>query len=345
MKSVVFTFFVSCLLLFGCTTSMKYPISDHYDGSHFTNPTQTEKNGFWKTLKLLVSVKFKDWPDWIENKPDSKVHIPLEEDQIAITFINHATVLIQAKGINILTDPVWSKRISPVNWAGPKRSRNPGLSLDELPWIDLVIVSHNHYDHMDMATLKQLNDRFSPVFLVPLGDKKLLLKEGMKHTTELDWWQSFLMKDNVNITFAPTQHQSGRGIFDWFESLWGSYMINIGSKRVYFGGDAAYSSHYLAIKERLGKPDISLLPIGAYEPRWFMKHVHMNPADAVQAHLDLESKHSIGIHFGTFQQVDEAVDDPVKALEMTKEELKLNPDSFIVLQEGVTTIYSIKDLY
>jgi L-ascorbate metabolism protein UlaG (beta-lactamase superfamily) len=314
--------------------------SDHYNGSTFFNPTQKEKNGFWRTMKLLVSVKFKDWPDWIKNEPDSKVHWPLEQDEIAITFINHATVLIQAKGINILTDPVWSKRVSPVSWAGPKRSRDPGLSLDQLPHIDLVIISHNHYDHMDLETLKKLNEKFSPVFLVPMGDKKLLISEGLKRTTELDWWQSFLMKDNVNVTFAPTQHQSGRGLLDWYEALWGSYMIKIGNKKIYFGGDAAYSTHYSLIKERLGSPDISLLPIGAYEPRWFMKHVHMNPADAVKAHIDLGSKKSVAIHYGTFQQVGEAVEDAVNALKVAKTEEKIDVDSFVALKEGVTRIYS-----
>jgi L-ascorbate metabolism protein UlaG (beta-lactamase superfamily) len=332
---------VICLLLFGCASSMNYPKSDHYDGDHFLNPTQSEKNGFWRTIKLLASVRFKDWPDWIQNETDSKVHQSLNEDEIAITFINHATVLIQAKGINILTDPVWSERVSPVSWAGPKRSRDPGLTLEELPRIDLVVVSHNHYDHMDLATLKKLNDKFAPVFLVPLGDKKFLQDEGLKQTSELDWWQSFLMKNDVTVTFAPAQHQSGRGLLDWYESLWGSFMIKIGNKRIYFGGDAAYSKHYTSIRERLGRPDISLLPIGAYEPRWFMKHVHMNPDDAVQAHIDLGSKISIPIHFGTFKQVNEAVDDPVHALESAKAKAKIPFDTFPVLKEGVTKIFKI----
>lgn len=330
---------VNCWSVSGCASSAKYPASDHYDGNRFFNPTQTEHNGFWRTLKLLVSVRFKDWPNWIENTPDSKVHEPIAGDEVSVTFINHATVLIQTKGLNILTDPVWCERVSPVSWAGPKRKRDPGISLEGLPKIDLVLVSHNHYDHLDLETLRKLQEKFAPQFLVPLGDKKLLAGEGIANVEEMDWWDKLEFKDQATITFAPTQHLSARGVLDWNKSLWGSFMIDTKAQKIYFGGDAGYSTHYKEIRRRLGEPDISFLPIGAYEPRWFMKPVHMNPADAVQAHLDLGSKHSIGIHFGTFQQVDEAFHDPAIALEAAKKEVNLLENSFVVLKEGVTKFY------
>ncbi|TGL60474.1 MBL fold metallo-hydrolase [Leptospira sarikeiensis] len=326
-------------LLFGCCASTKYPNSDHFDGRRFYNPTQVEENGILRILKLLVTINFEEWPEKVQNEKTNLIKTPLNKDQIAITFINHATVLIQSREINILTDPVWSERISPVSWAGTKRVREPGIRIEDLPPIDLVVISHNHYDHLDLETLKTLNRKFSPKFLVPLGDKELLQSEGISDTEEMDWWQTIKIKKKANVTFTPTQHLSARGIFDWNRSLWGSYMIKIESRKVYFGGDAAYSSHYKEIKKRLGSPDISLLPIGAYEPRWFMRLVHMNPSDAIQAHKDLGSKLSIGIHFGTFQQTEEALNAPAEELQKELLEAGLNLSNFKILKEGIAQIY------
>ncbi|TGK35784.1 MBL fold metallo-hydrolase [Leptospira andrefontaineae] len=325
--------------LFTCCVSTKYPNSDHFDGKRFYNPTQVEENGIWRILKLLATIDLEEWPKKVQNEQTNPIKTPLYKDQIAITFINHATVLIQTREINILTDPVWSERISPVSWAGTKRVREPGIQMADLPRIDLVVISHNHYDHLDLETLKNLNRKFSPKFLVPLGDKGLLQSEGISNTEEMDWWETIKIEKKAEVTFAPTQHLSARGIFDWNRSLWGSYMIKIGNRRVYFGGDAAYSSHYKAIKRRLGEPDISLLPIGAYEPRWFMRLVHMNPSDAIQAHKDLSSKLSIGIHFGTFQQTEETINAPVEELKKELLNAGLNLSNFIIQKEGIGQIY------
>ncbi|TGK05716.1 MBL fold metallo-hydrolase [Leptospira selangorensis] len=333
-----FIFLISSLL-FGCCASTKYPDSDHFDGKRFYNPTQIEENGIWRMIKLLATIHFEKWPENVQNEKKEHIKIPLYKNQIAITFINHATVLIQSHEMNILTDPVWSNRISPVSWIGTKRVREAGIQMDDLPPIDLIIISHNHYDHLDLETLKILNKKFSPKFLVPLGDKELLQSEGILNTEEMDWWQTIKIEKKAEVTFAPTQHLSARGIFDWNRSLWGSYMIKIGDKRVYFGGDAAYSSHYSEIKNRLGNPDISLLPIGAYEPRWFMRLVHMNPWDAIQAHKDLGSKLSIGIHFGTFQQTEESINAPAEELKNRLLQLRMNPNTFIIIKEGITQIF------
>jgi L-ascorbate metabolism protein UlaG (beta-lactamase superfamily) len=260
----------------------------------------------------------------------------LSENEVAVTFVNHATVLVQVQGTNILTDPVWSERVSPVSFAGPKRVRRPGIEISELPKIDFVIVSHDHYDHMDLPTLKALNQRFSPTFLVPLGDRETIENLGAKQVIELDWWQTLPASSDLEFVFTPTQHFSGRSPFAFRKSLWGSYVIKSNGHRIYFGGDGAYSTHYAEIAHRLGAMDLSFIPIGAYEPRWFMKSVHMNPAEAVQAHLDLKSKKSIGVHFGTFQLTEEKINQPVIDLEKAMKSRDLNGADFSTLKEGQT---------
>ena len=318
---------------------MKYPLSDHYNGRKFFNP-RSEEPGFWETVKMVASMRYKKWPDSVENKPAHNLNAPLNSDQVAMTFVNHATVLIQLPGFTILTDPVWSKRASPLSWIGPKRVREPGIEFASLPKIDLVIVSHNHYDHMDLATLKKLNQRFSPQIFVPLGDKTRLNSAGIKKVEEMDWWDTTSVSSETSITFTPTRHFSSRGPFDRNQALWGSYMIKFQERLIYFGGDAGYSTHFEEIRNRFGPTDLALLPIGAYEPRWFMKAIHMNPAEAVRAHQDLESRQSIGIHFGTFQLTEEEIDAPPRDLERALAQAGLDPKSFVNLPEGVTTIYS-----
>jgi L-ascorbate metabolism protein UlaG (beta-lactamase superfamily) len=320
---------------------MKYPISDHYKGKTFFNPTLEDDHGLWDTVKMGVSLRFKKWPHSVENRPALNLNCALTSDQAAITFVNHATVLIQLPGLNILTDPVWSERASPFQWAGPRRVRKPGIDFDALPRIDIVLLSHNHYDHMDLATLKKLEKRFSPRVFVPLGNKELLNSEGIGNVIEMDWWQTSAMDTNTKITFTPTQHFSSRGLLDRNATLWGSFMIESNGHRIYFGGDAAYSSHFKEINRRLGPPDIALIPIGAYEPRWFMKAFHMNPEEAVRAHIDLQSQQSVGIHFGTFQLTEEEIDAPVKDLSAAIASNKLDPKTFVTLGEGVTTIYDL----
>lgn len=324
----------------GQNLTMKYSLSDHYDGQKFFNPSQGEEPGFWKSVKMATSLRFKKWPDSVENKPVHNLKCSLGSDQVAITFVNHATVLIQLPGLNVLTDPVWSKRVSPLRWVGPKRVREPGIDFDSLPGIDLVIISHNHYDHMDLASLKKLNQRFSPRMLVPLGDKALLNSEGIEKVSEMDWWDAASANSETSITFTPIRHFSSRGLFDRNKTLWGSYMIASHGRLIFFGGDSGYSPHFKEIRDRFGPADIALLPIGAYEPRWFMKAFHMNPAEAVQAHADLESRQSIGIHFGTFQLTEEEIDAPVRELGTALVQANLDPKSFVTLPEGVTMIYS-----
>lgn len=329
------------VFLCGCTVPVKTSKSDHFDGKKFFNPGLSEDHGFWDVLKMLTTVKFEKWPEKVENNPDLRLQTVLGPGEVAITFVNHATVLLQLPGLTILTDPVWAQRASPLSWAGPKRVREPGIPFEQLPKIDVVLVSHNHYDHLDLATLKRLQDKFAPRFFVAMGDKALAESQGLSNVVEMDWWDSAVLDSGVKISFAPTQHFSARGPFDRNHSLWGSYVIESGGHRLYFGGDAGYSHHYKEIQRRFGPMDLSLLPIGAYEPRWFMKIVHMNPEEAVQAHVDLASRKSMGIHFGTFQLTEEKIDEPVRALAAELERRRIPADDFITLPEGVTTVFNL----
>jgi L-ascorbate metabolism protein UlaG (beta-lactamase superfamily) len=320
--------------------SMTYPISDHYDGRKFFNRNRNDDPGLWKTIKMLASLRYKKWPESVENNPLLNLNSSLTFDQVGITFVNHATLLIQLPGLNILTDPIFSERASPFSWIGPRRVRKPGIAFESLPKIDTVIISHNHYDHLDVATLKRLHETFSPQILIPLGNKAILNTEDIGKIEEMDWWDTGSLNSETSITFTPSQHFSSRGLFDRNKALWGSYMIQSSGHLIYFGGDCAYSMHFKEIRDRFGPTTIALLPIGAYEPRWFMKAFHMNPAEAVQAHLDLESRQSIGIHFGTFQLTEEEIDAPVRDLASALVESNLDPKSFVALPEGVTTIFN-----
>ena len=237
----------------------------------------------------------------------------LDSAAAVVTFIGHATFLIQTAAGNILTDPMYSERASPLTWAGPRRVRQPGVRFDDLPPISTVLLSHNHYDHCDLPTLRLLAKRFDPVVVTPLGNGRLVRSVGMRHVEELDWWQDATV-GVLPISLTPAQHFSARTPFDRNRALWGGFALNADHARIVFAGDTAYADFFAEIRRRLGPIDLALLPIGAYEPRWFMQAVHMNPAEAVQAHLDLEASQSIAMHFGTFQLTTEGIDDPPRAL-------------------------------
>jgi L-ascorbate metabolism protein UlaG (beta-lactamase superfamily) len=321
-------------------TARAWPISDHYDGKRFFNPTLP--TAFAPTLgsifKMLREPRSR-WPRSVENQGVPQLNATLARDDIAVTFVNHATFLIQIGDIAILTDPIWSERASLYRWAGPKRVRNPGVAFEDLPKIDLVLLSHNHYDHLDLATLRRLRQTFSPAIVVAAGDARLVGPLGFKDMRELDWWDDAPIGDAVKITFVPAQHSSARGLFDRHRSLWGGYMIESRGRRIYFSGDTGYSRHFADINSRLGAPDIAMLGIGAYEPRWFMEPIHMNPAEAVRAHGDLGAKYSIGMHFGTFQLTPEAIDQPQADLKAALADSGVSDREFVTLHEGETGIY------
>lgn len=346
--------FAALLSVAACASPPRYAISDHYDGERFYNETRLPDVSLWKLIKHVLTGRTTPWPDRVANEYAPRLDLlkrnatnahPSSESAIAVTFVNHATTLIQWRDINILTDPVWSTRVGPFTWAGPKRVRAPGIAFDQLPRIDMVLISHNHYDHLDLPTLRRLEDRDQPLFFVPLGDAFLLESEDFQQVIEMDWWDRAQLTLPVELVFTPAQHNSGRGIFDARKSLWGSFWIRFGERRdpagvqsVYFAGDTAYSNHFAEIRERLGAPDLAILPIGAYAPRQQMRPYHMDPADAVQAQIDLGAPQAIGIHFGTFQLTNEAFRQPLTDLRLALQAAQRPLKSFAYLPEGRTAL-------
>jgi L-ascorbate metabolism protein UlaG (beta-lactamase superfamily) len=258
-------------------------------------------------------------------------------DEVVVTFIGHATVLIQSAAGNVLIDPVFSRRASPLSFAGPRRVRAPGVQFDDLPPISLVLLSHNHYDHCDLAALQQLERRFHPLVLTPLGNGRLLRSAGLTQVEELDWWES-ASGVPLPVTVTPAQHFSARGPFDRNRALWGGFLVEVGGQRILHAGDSGYGPHFPEMGKRLGRIDLAFISIGAYEPRWFMKDIHMNPAEAVQAHLDLNAQRSIPIHFGTFQLTPEGIDEPVRGLAKALRERGVSQERFGALEVGESLV-------
>lgn len=271
--------------------------------------------------------------------------VAAEAMQPAVTWIGHATVLLQIGGINILTDPHFSERASPLSFAGPKRLVSPGVAIGDLPRIDAVLISHNHYDHLDEPSVRQLAAQAGgpPLFVVPLGIKVWLADKDIDHAVELDWWQSTRL-GAVEIVFTPAQHWSGRSLTDRMETLWGGFAIFAPEQQVFFSGDTGYSQDFADIHQRFAERhggtdrgfDLALLPVGAYEPRWFMRTQHVNPGEAVQIHLDLKARQSIGVHWGTFVLTDEALDEPPRALAAARADKGVADDAFSVMAIGET---------
>jgi len=285
--------------------------SDHFDGRRFMNPSGPAMLPYTAVPRLLLTRRAK-WPERIDEPPSQPPS--LDGALAVVTFIGHATFLIQTAAGNILTDPVYSQRASPLTWAGPQRVRQPAVRFDDLPPISTVLLSHNHYDHCDVRTLRMLAARFDPVVVTPLGNGSLVRSAGLRRVEELDWWED-AKTTALPITLTPAHHFSARGPFDRNRALWGGFVLATGDSRILFAGDSAYDDGFKAIRQRIGRIALALLPIGAYEPRWFMHAVHMNPAEAVQAHLDLDASQSVAMHFGTFQLTTEGIDEPARALE------------------------------
>lgn len=288
----------------------------------------------WDVLKWKISTTPRPWPDHdVKNAGKPFLVEPGKAASIHITYIGHATTYIQDGTLNVLTDPQFSKRASPLSFMGPSRIRKPAVEIPQLPGVDIVLISHNHYDHLDLPTLFELDKLYHPHFVVPLGNSKLLQENGIKNITELDWWQK---EDPVQL--VPAQHWSARGLWDRNKSLWGGYVMRLADHKIFFAGDTGYGPHFKMIRENCGKIDIAILPIGAYEPRWFMKDPHMNPEDAVLAHLDLEATQSFAIHFETFCLTDEAFEEPGKDLSEALNKHHLKSEVFLAPQVGETLV-------
>ncbi len=319
------------------------PVTDHFDGEKFYNRVDSDV-GLIDFFRFSLPFNFvkRDWPEWIDSTPQ-KIDLKKQAgDEISVTFINHSTLLIQVDGINILTDPIFTQRTSSLSWIGPKRVRNPGVNLVDLPPLDIILVSHNHYDHLDIESLKLLQDRNPegrpPLILSGLGNGLFFKDRLLTNFKDLDWDQSVQYK-NIEFVFTETRHRSGRGITDQNKTLWGGFVIKTRLGNIYFAGDTGYGPHFKDARKTHGDFSLSLLPIGAYEPRWFMKVAHLNPEDAVEAHMDLNSKKSMGIHFGTFQLTYESIDQPVIDLKKALTNKQISETDFIVPEFGKTYIF------
>jgi L-ascorbate metabolism protein UlaG (beta-lactamase superfamily) len=309
-------------------------VSDHFDGRRFQNPGNAKAKGLPEVIQWMLQRQRGPWTEITTTKravePASAI-----DNGIRVTFINHTTFLIQTAGLNILTDPVYSERVSPFTWAGPRRMRPPGIDFNELPNIDVVMISHNHYDHLDIATVSKLKAVFDPQFVVPLGVGAFLKKNNITRYLELDWWQTAEV-DSVVFQSVPAQHFSGRGLSDRDATLWCGYVLHSAGGTLYFAGDTGYNEKtFVEIGERCGPVDVAIIPIGAYKPAWFMSPVHCSPAEAVRIHRDVKAKRSIAAHFGTFPLADDGQDEPVEALSEARKEAGLPEADFVALEEGV----------
>jgi len=279
------------------------------------------------------------WPRRVENPPYPPPG-PVAPGHVGATFIGHSTFLLRfatADGgvFSILTDPHFSERASPLHWAGPRRVRAPGIALDALPRVDAVLVSHDHYDHMDLPSLRALQARWAPRVVTTLGNARRLARAGVPGAVALEWWESCAVGP-ARVTATPAQHFSGRTPFDRFRTLWAGFMVEIEGERLLFAGDSGAGRHWAMIRNRLGPPGVVLLPIGAYSPREIMAPVHVDPAEAVAARTELGAARAIGMHWGTFQLTDEGIDEPVRALEAARTAAGVSREGFDVLGFGET---------
>jgi L-ascorbate metabolism protein UlaG (beta-lactamase superfamily) len=304
--------------------------SDHFDGRRFFNPAGQVPQPFSAVPRMLLEPRTR-WPARVDHAPQRPP--ALDGGAAVVTFVGHSTFLIQTPAGNILTDPMYSQRAGPMGVFGPRRVRQPAVVFDDLPPISVVLLSHNHYDHCDRRSLRMLAERFNPLVVMPLGNASLVRSAGIRRIEELDWWQEATTSP-MPIVATPAQHFSARGPLDRNRALWSGFMVMAAGRRIFFAGDTAYSAFFRDVRTRLGTIDLALLPIGAYEPRWFMQSVHMNPAEAVQAHVDLEATESIGMHFGTFQLTTEGIDEPLRALDDARRARGIEPSQFRALGFG-----------
>lgn len=315
------------------------PKSDHFDGTRFFLPGGESPRGAGEFLRWQFGERAAAWPESFASPlPPDKPPARVAGRSLRVGFIGHASFLIQTGGVNILLDPHFSERASPLRFAGPKRANPPGIAFADLPKIDVVAVSHNHYDHLDLATLHRLWDRDQPRILTPLGNDTII-RDGRPdiRVQAHDWGERLELAPGVALTLEPSQHWSARGMFDRMHALWASFLIETGWGKVWFAGDTGFGDGrvFRAIREKHGPIRLGLLPIGAYAPRWFMRAQHINPAEAVEIFRLLELRHAIGYHWGTFKLTNEPVDEPPVQLLAALAQAGLAEQRFVAARPGL----------
>ncbi|SES37437.1 L-ascorbate metabolism protein UlaG, beta-lactamase superfamily [Rhizobium sp. NFR03] len=316
----------------------KGPVSDHFDGTRFFNPGGVEPNGFGDLLRWQFNGQRASWPE----KPDPratviKPDLSVTGQNLRVTMVGHASMLIQVAGLNILTDPVWSERASPVSFAGPRRVSPPGIRLEDLPRIDVVLISHNHYDHLDITTIASLEAANKPTFVTPLGNDIFIRKAAPDaRITLMDWGDALDVTNGISINCEPAHHWSARGLGDRRKALWAAFVISTPAGRIYHIGDTGFHDgiNYRAAGKKYGGFRLAILPIGAYEPRWFMKGQHQNPNEAIEGMLLAKAAYVVGHHFATIQLTDEAMDAPERALDAALAKHKVDPARVRPLHAG-----------
>lgn len=320
--------------------SPPFPQSDHCDGRRFFNPRQHINRTWLDVWKWRRTSRAQPWPATVHLPPQPPPPAP-GTGEVVCTFINHATFLLQSRAGNVLIDPVYSPCAGPFGRLGPRRVHPPGVEFDQLPPIDLVLLSHDHYDHCDLPTLRRLATLHQPEAITPLGNGGLLRRAGFSpdKVTELDWWQHHVGRGGITVTVLPARHWSNRLSGARNSRLWGGFYLRIGQQGIVNTGDTGYDpEHFVAVGQRLAPPDLAMVPIGAYEPRWFMAPQHCDPAEAVQIHRDLGARRSVAAHWGTFQLTDESREDPLESLAAARAAAGLDDTAFRVLLPGQSLV-------
>lgn len=312
------------------------PVSDHFDGAAFRNQVTIPRKGLWDILTWQLSREGHLWDGYAPDHPVARPEPRVAGRTMRVTRVGHSTVLLQTAGLNILIDPIWSERCSPLSWFGPRRVTPPAIQFEDLPPIDVVLVSHNHYDHLDLPTLKRLGEAHAPTMVVPLGNAALLTEHGISGGRELDWWQGMALAGDVSVTCVPAQHFSGRGLWDRDASLWGGFVLETPGGVVYYAGDTGTGPHFAQVLARFGSPRLALLPIGAYEPQSIMRPVHLRPREAVEVHRLLGARTSLAVHYGCFELSDEGPLAPVEELSAAMAEFGVAREAFWELAPGVS---------
>lgn len=310
-------------------------ITDHFDGVRFFNPGEPETD---RTLRQVIRWKLAGGAArWPRSVPITPVRPAARVGGLCVTMVGHSTLLIQTAGLNILTDPVWSERASPLAFAGPKRVTAPGIAFDDLPPIDAVLISHCHYDHLDLATVKRLVAVHDPLLVMPLGNDVIVRAAAPQARIAMgDWHDRIALGANASVTLTRANHWSARGVADRRMALWSGHFLRTPAGALWFAGDTGYGDGaiFRDIRARLGAPDLALIPIGAYEPQWFMSAQHCDPAEAVRIMQDVGADRAIGIHWGTFQLTDEPRDAPPAALATALAQAGIGPDRFVAAAAG-----------